>query len=163
MIRMSLITLVSIYLVLVVVGRDEGGGAAPQGLAEAAPETLGPGDLAQPEKLLVVAAAPAETLASITPVRLAPMPGPSLKPSPEHRVTPASPAATATGGAVLAVNATSANVRSGPSTGHDVVARLSRGEQVLVVASPGNGWVQIRIEGDGVNGWISERLLSAPH
>lgn len=58
------------------------------------------------------------------------------------------------------VTATSANVRGGPSTRDPVVGRLMRGDEVSVIGDHGNGWLLIRIEGDGMEGWISARLLS---
>ena len=67
-----------------------------------------------------------------------------------------------TAGRILQVGARSANVRSGPDTDCDVVSRLTRGESVLVVAEGDgpDGWSLIRIEGDGVEGYIATRLLS---
>ena len=58
------------------------------------------------------------------------------------------------------VQVAGANVRGGPSTGHGVIGRITMGEEVEVVEDPGNGWVRIRIEGDGIDGWVAERLLS---
>ncbi len=57
------------------------------------------------------------------------------------------------------VTSTSANVRGGPSTGHAVVGRVTLGEEVEVVEQGGNGWLRIRLQGDGVDGWISARLV----
>lgn len=154
MIRMSLVTLAAIYLVLVVLGRD----TAEDKLAEVTvPEPVKQVTLAEPEKLAPTPVA-AQGGATVTPVRLAPMPGPSLKPSPEHAPPPM---AVPLGEALYKVTATSANVREGPSTAQGVVGRLSRGEEVLVLADPGNGWVKISIEGDGLSGWISKKLLTA--
>lgn len=53
-----------------------------------------------------------------------------------------------------------ANVREGPSTRDPVVGRLSMGDEVAVLGDDGSGWLLIRVEGDGVEGWISARLLS---
>lgn len=160
MLRLTLITLISLYLVLVLMGR----GDAPVGvpptadkIAQASRAEVAPAALVEAEKLVVPAVAEATPAPSVTPVRQAPMPGPALRPSPEYRSTEA-PAPVA-GGTLWVVEASSANVRSGPSTGNGVVERVSRGEEVLVVADPGNGWVNIRIEGDGVNGWVSKKLL----
>lgn len=72
------------------------------------------------------------------------------------------------------VLATAINVRSGPSASDPVVGRLTKGEEVLVVADSGSdggsdggpggdsGWLHIRIEGDGVEGYVAARLLGAP-
>lgn len=161
MFRMTLITLAALYLVLAVAGRDGGKdeealAAAPQTAAQTAPIATA---LADPAKLTPVteAAYTTDTPApAVTPVRLAPMPGPSLHPAPEYRQPPEAMAVA--GGTLWAVNTSSLNVRSGPSTGNAVVDRLTRGEQVLVTAESG-GWVRIRIEGDGTDGWVSKKLL----
>lgn len=65
----------------------------------------------------------------------------------------------ADGSAFRPVIANSANVRGGPSTGFPVVGRLTRGEEVEVVEADPSGWVRIRVQGDGVDGWIAARLL----
>lgn len=61
---------------------------------------------------------------------------------------------------VMYVTGRSVNVRSGPSTSDDVLARLTRGEAVTIVALQDNGWAQIRIEGDGVEGFMSLDFLT---
>ncbi|RRH78602.1 SH3 domain-containing protein [Falsigemmobacter faecalis] len=58
------------------------------------------------------------------------------------------------------VTARSANVRGGPSTQNQVLGRLAQGDEVTVVEDGGNGWFLIRVEGDGLEGWISGTLLS---
>lgn len=91
------------------------------------------------------------------------MPGPALRPSPEHRprelASDSAPAPVLAGGALFVIEASRANIRSGPSTGAPVVESLSRGEEVLVISDAGERWVRIRIEGDGVEGWIARSLL----
>jgi len=59
------------------------------------------------------------------------------------------------------VSARSVNVRSGPSKTEAVIGRLVNGEQVLVVVeeNPVEGWSLIRIEGDGIEGYVASRLL----
>lgn len=59
----------------------------------------------------------------------------------------------------LRIKATRANVRGGPSTNYDVVGRLAAGEEVEVIEDSGTGWMLIRLEGDGVEGWIAASLL----
>lgn len=63
---------------------------------------------------------------------------------------------------ILRVNASGLNVREGPGTGYAVLGRLKRGDEVLVVVEPeaSGGWALIRIEGDGVEGYVSGRLLT---
>ncbi len=58
------------------------------------------------------------------------------------------------------VQVAGANVRGGPSTGYEVIGRVTQGEEVEVVEEGGNGWVRIRIQGDGIDGWVAERLLA---
>jgi uncharacterized protein YgiM (DUF1202 family) len=41
-----------------------------------------------------------------------------------------------------------------------VAGRLTRGEAVTVVADAGDGWLRIRIEGDGLEGFVAARLLT---
>lgn len=162
MVRMALITLAALYLVLAIAGRDGGKGEEPLTKAPQATEQgalIASTNLADPAKRAPVTEAAYATdppAPAITPVHLAPMPGPSLRPAPEYRQPP-QPAAVA-GGTLWAVNTSALNVRSGPSTGAAVVDRLARGEQVLVTAESG-AWVRILIEGDGTNGWVSKKLL----
>jgi len=54
------------------------------------------------------------------------------------------------------------NVREGPSAKSAVVDRLARDEMVTVIATDGSGWSMVRIEGDGVEGYIATRYLSDP-
>lgn len=58
------------------------------------------------------------------------------------------------------VVAASVNVRGGPSTGHSVIGRLTRNEEVEVLEASGSGWLRVRIQGDGVEGWVAARLVA---
>lgn len=62
---------------------------------------------------------------------------------------------------VLYVEANKANVREGPGKDHAVIGSLPKGEAVLVLAHDDGpeGWSLIRIEGDGIEGYIASRLL----
>lgn len=64
-------------------------------------------------------------------------------------------------GKLFYVAAQSANVREGPGKDHAVIDRLPKGEAVLVLeqGEGPDGWSLIRIEGDGVQGYIAARLL----
>ena len=77
--------------------------------------------------------------------------------APEATVTPEASA----DGEIWYVAGTSLNVRSGPSTDDAVVGKLIRGEATLVVAREGEDWARIRIEGDGIEGYVAMRFLSA--
>lgn len=61
---------------------------------------------------------------------------------------------------ILYVAATSINVRQGPSTSAPVLDRLARYEAVSLVTDAGDGWVQVRIEGDGIEGYVASRFLT---
>lgn len=63
-------------------------------------------------------------------------------------------------GEIWYVAGNSLNVRSGPSTTTDVVGKLSRGEATLVVWREGEDWARIRIEGDGIEGYVAIRFLT---
>lgn len=52
------------------------------------------------------------------------------------------------------------NMRSGPSTNNPILAKLSKGQMVEVLQTPGNGWVKLRVEDTGRVGWMAERLLT---
>ena len=84
-----------------------------------------------------------------------PMVQPSSEPAPTEDT-----AIEPVGGYIAYVDGSSVNVRSGPSAGTEAVARLARGEAVLVLPSDTPGWSMIRIEGDGVEGYIASRFLS---
>ncbi len=52
------------------------------------------------------------------------------------------------------------NVRQGPSTDFIVMGSVVYGEAAEVIADSGGEWVKIRIEGDGVEGFIARRFMS---
>jgi len=77
----------------------------------------------------------------------------------EVPVAPGDPAAEA--GRVWFVNASSVNVRAGPSTQAAILGRLGSGEAAVVLAEVGADWARILIEGDGMEGYVAIRYLSA--
>ncbi len=58
------------------------------------------------------------------------------------------------------VDGNSVNVRAGPSTDDAVIGKLSRGEATLLVSREGEDWARIRIEGDGIEGYVAVRFLT---
>jgi hypothetical protein len=64
-------------------------------------------------------------------------------------------------GTIWYVAANSVNVRSGPSTGDEVLGKLGSGEAVLVVTAVDDQWARIVIQGDGMEGFVALRYLSA--
>jgi hypothetical protein len=61
---------------------------------------------------------------------------------------------------IMYVSSRAVNVRMGPSTNDDIVGRLTRAEAVTLVSPIEDGWARIRIEGDGIEGFIAARLLT---
>lgn len=64
-------------------------------------------------------------------------------------------------GTIWYVNASAVNVRAEPSTTAEVVGKLASGEATLVVQAVNNDWARIVIQGDGVEGFVAMRYLSA--
>ena len=64
-------------------------------------------------------------------------------------------------GTIWYVNASSVNVRAEPSTGAEIVGRLANGEATLMVQAVDADWARIVIQGDGVEGFVALRYLSA--
>jgi hypothetical protein len=60
------------------------------------------------------------------------------------------------------VVADTVNVRAGPSAKTDSLTKLDRGEAVQVLPSDTPGWSMIRLEGDGVEGYVATRFLGGP-
>ncbi len=52
------------------------------------------------------------------------------------------------------------NVRGGPSTNYQVLGKVTYGEAAEIVSDPDADWVKIRIEGDGVEGFIMKRFMT---
>lgn len=108
----------------------------------------------------VVPEAPA---APMVPVAFVPAPAPLPAPAPVPEpvaVAVAAPEPEPAPLRVMWVSQASINVRGGPSTNDAVVGRLTRNEAVQVVAEAADGWVQVRVEGDGIEGYVAARLLT---
>ncbi len=57
------------------------------------------------------------------------------------------------------VAARSVNVRAGPSTGNGVIGRVLYADIVEILSDPDAPWVRIRIQGDGIEGYMAARFL----
>ena len=57
------------------------------------------------------------------------------------------------------VDASALNVRAGPSTTDAVIGRLTQSEIVTVLSETEDGWANVLIEGDGIEGWVASRFL----
>ncbi len=154
MIRLTALLCGGIFLVLLIEGEDKG--QVRQGLMTPPETAAAPPLVARAPRIAVSNPLPDVTEAvfvPVQPVRVAtPVPEPVVE-EPEVAQAPADRFAV--------VTARTANVRSGPSTQDEVIGQLSRGEQVLVVVgdSEFEGWSLVRIEGDGINGYVATRLL----
>jgi hypothetical protein len=85
---------------------------------------------------------------------------PAAGPSPAAAAAP--PTETDAAPVVHYVAANTVNVRAGPSAQSESLTKLDRGEAVLVLPSDTPGWSMIRIEGDGLEGYIATRFLGDP-
>jgi hypothetical protein len=171
MVRLVGLLCVAMFVALLIGGEDRG--QMRQGLSQ--PPLMPPVGTRTP-----VAAAPVETaVADLVPVA-APAPARPAKPAaiaaivPEAApLAPAAPVFTLSNieeadaaapapepSRVLYVAATSINVRKGPSTNDQVLGRLTRNEAVSLVRDAGDGWLQVRIEGDGIEGFVAARLMT---
>lgn len=179
MVRLLVVLCVAIFLALMIGGQDRG--QARLGLSQ--PPLMPPiADRPRPSEVpaatvadLVPVAAPAPaappptTLAAAEPLASEPT---TAEPAAPLRATftlsnveeadfaalaeVPTPAVTT----ILYVAATSINVRQGPSTQDPVLGRLTRNEAVSLVRDAGDGWLQVRIEGDGIEGFVAARLLT---
>lgn len=64
-----------------------------------------------------------------------------------------------TGLDVVEVTGNVVNLRAGPSTANEVVARLTRGIRAELISETDNGWMQIRDLNSGVEGYMSAKFL----
>lgn len=165
MIRLVLMLCAGLYLMALVLGADHGQKRYGLMMAESQPQPAA----ATMTISAVASADPAQTVfIPAQPVRQ-PV-AQSVAPPPPTDAVIASSAEPATnppdpqipGGILYSVAVRQANVRDGPGRNFAVTSSLNKGEQVLVVAEdqPIEGWSRIRIEGDGVEGYISTGLLT---
>jgi hypothetical protein len=175
-IRLTLLTLVLIWLAMMYFGRD---GDLPErvigrerpdpgSIVAPAPEPAAPSVRAPtPEPEPPATAAPVEdtTPEPTDPFEAAvdeameeaapepePQPEPVTDPEPEPETTPA-PDST------LYVTGATVNVRSGPSTVYDAITALPRGAAVVDLGDAGEGWRMIRLQ-TGETGYMSGDFLS---
>jgi uncharacterized protein YgiM (DUF1202 family) len=166
MYKLLTILCASLFLTLLIGGRDYGQKRTGLTAATSAQSTLRP--VIQPEAIVTKAAyAPAATPIVTGPV-VQPMVVEALQaridtagasPSQEPVGTVRAPESAGQSD-IRYVTAAAVNVRQGPSTRNDVIGRLTRGEAALVVVADENGWSRIRIEGDGIEGFVASRLLT---
>lgn len=175
MIRLVLLLCGGLYLGLLVLGEDHGQKRYGLMLAD---QQSDPGADLQPEtapaEVEAVVFIPAQTVMEPAVVSAIVADIPGIDPAETQTAASQTAAALGTaaaaplpapeipGGTLFSVAASQANVRQGPGTGFAVLGSLTRGEQVLVVLedSPVKGWSRVRLEGDGLEGYIATRLLT---
>jgi uncharacterized protein YgiM (DUF1202 family) len=123
--------------------------AAARPLANAAPEAV---------TLASASAEPVRTRTSLDLVRVRPMPQPAANPKETVAVVIATEPEPIRD--LRQVKASSVNMRSGPGTSFDILARLTRGTEVEILQDPGSGWVKLRVAHSGRVGWMSASLLT---
>lgn len=152
MIRLTLLLLAGLFATLQIGGRDNG--QTRFGLIEAEKEAA---LVASAKPAPVVKPQPQTSTVSDQTVQVAFTPttrvvAPVVQPVAQPSLEPA--------GDVRYVSGRSVNVRGGPSTQDDVVGKLVRGDAVRVVFVEDNGWARVRVEGDGVDGYMSLDFLT---
>lgn len=191
MLRMTLILCAGMYAALMIAGVDRGQLRPGLADAAAEAAVVGVSNVSggDSEQLAAepVVAAPVETAVAPVVAKAAPVkeaavaeaaPEPYVEPArtvvtevPEpvfslasvgNEAVPAAPEVPDGGqGTIWYVNASSVNVRAEPSTDAEIVGRLGNGEATLMVQTVDDDWARIVIQGDGVEGFVALRYLSA--
>ena len=173
MIRLVLILCGGLYFGLLILGEDHGQKRYGLMLADQQPKAT-PSPQPAPEVVKDVIYIPARTVMEPTKVAAAPVEppveppavssaAPLLAASATDTATPAPlPEPDIPGGTLFTVASRQVNVRQGPGKTFAVVGSLTKGEQVLVVLeeNPVKGWSRVRLEGDGMEGYIASSLLT---
>ena len=121
--------------------------ADPKPVTEVVPAAFTPvPEVAVPRAVVQAVKEPVFTLSSL--------------PTEEIPAAGAQPETTAEG-QIWYVTAASVNVREGPSTTTPVLGKLAAGEAALVVQDVDGEWARIVIQGDGMEGYVALRFLSA--
>ncbi len=126
---------------------------APAAQPDPAPEPH-PDSAPQPETPPATGNAPTTTPAPATTPAPITTPAPAATPQPAPEPNPAPPPA------LLFVTGTTVNMRAGPSTSFEVVARLPRGTAVADLGEAAPGWTRIRVIDTGARGFMASRFLS---
>lgn len=160
MFRLILLTIGGLFAVLLFFGGHDP--STPQSLPPPAvqaadePEDQAP-VVVDGVSLTTIAAPVADSASAPQRPRFA---GPRLQPSPEHRASSATAAEEATIPAnALYVTGTAVNLRAGPTTEANIVAKLSRGTPVEPLGPTSGAWIQLRTM-DGNRGFMSASFLS---
>lgn len=167
MLRLTFLLCSALFLTMLIGGRDYGqmraglAAAAGQTASEEKPILIRPVEVASLD--IVAATTNAAAQASDVPIVIEPAAAPVIQPAaaPLPAASPEVAAASDGSELLLYVTAEMVNVRSGPSTTYPVIGKLAEGEAALLVGTDEGGWAPIRIEGDGIEGFVSSRYLSS--
>ena len=98
----------------------------------------------------------ASRLVNFDPDSVAPPATPDVpEPEPEMVTAPVVPPID-----IRTITGTRVNMRNGPGTNYDVLARLTLGQEVQVLGDSGSGWMRLRSLKDRTAGWVSASLVS---
>jgi uncharacterized protein YgiM (DUF1202 family) len=184
MIRLTLFLCAGLFLLMLVGGQDRGqlrpGLAAAGALALRTPDPEGEAPTATAVTNAVTETLVEEPTSAVVEAEIAPAQAPVAvavaEPLSEEPLLEEAPVFTLSSYAenappavqpeaaeveVRYITGRSVNVRQGPGTENAVLAKLTRGEAVTVVWADDTGWSRIRIEGDGLEGYVSSELLAA--
>lgn len=151
------------YLALLIGGEDRGqqrmglAGAYDAPPAPALPATTLSSEDADRTALQ---SASASTRAPVDALRILPAPDRPIVQQVSLTTTPDSAEPETPDPMLRTVTADAANVRADASRNAPVIGRVEQGEVVRLVGQVGD-WVHIRIEGDGIDGFVHRRLLSS--
>lgn len=179
MLRLTVLLTVSMVLALIIAGEDRG--QLRPGLAKAAAEGPVPeaATLVADVEAVVDEPAPEMEVAAAVVEPAAPAPAPYVEPVREVVAAVEEPVFTLSAlpteevpgaaaprqsdaeGQIYYVTASSVNVREAPSTEASVLGKLGAGEAALVITDVDGEWARIVIQGDGMEGYVAMRYLSA--
>jgi hypothetical protein len=188
MFRLLLVLGAGLFLALLIGGRDEGQtrmglqGAYDIAALRDAPAAVVPAAAPPAENVVAAAApepvpqpvAPTPAAPDLTEISFAPATDSATEAAQAAGLTLSLPLVTADAPAPVAAEATAdpsvgrvarvigstVNVRAAPSAKADILSKLARNEAVTVIAADDSGWTLVRIEGDGVEGYIASRYLA---
>lgn len=164
MLRMTFILCAAMFVALLIGGEDRG--QLRPGLMSAREETT-----IRPTVAVQADPAPVVTQAAFTPATELPaalmaptsdLTLPLVQPEAvQAALTEAeTPVAEEPAADVWYVAADTVNVREGPGKNYPVLDKLAQGDAVAVVWQDDTGWAKIRIEGDGIEGFVSTDFLT---
>lgn len=164
MLRMTLILCAAMFVALLIGGEDRG--QARPGLMGAYDDpVVQPPVVAQREPAAVVTQAaftPATEMPEAVQTPTSDLTLPLVQPEAvQAALTEAeTPVAEEPAADVWYVAADTVNVREGPGKNYPVLDKLAQGDAVAVVWQDDTGWAKIRIEGDGIEGFVSTDFLT---